>query len=855
MRTLLPLAFLLAVACRTDPDKVDTDDASGDTGPEIVDVDQDGYGQDEDCDDEDSSIHPGAEEVCDGLDNDCDGAIDEDLGETWYADADGDGYGDPTSALDACEAPSGHVSDATDCDDADPETHPDAPERCDGIDNDCDGTVDEDLTEVWYLDADGDGFGDPGVSIDSCDPGEGWVALDLATDCDDGDPAVNPAAIEECNGVDDDCDGAVDEELEALWYADADGDGFGDPASEVYGCEPAAGYTADAGDCDDANSDIHPDAQEICDTLDNDCDGSVDDASAADAATWYADGDGDGYGDAGASTSACEQPSGHVSDASDCDDADAAVSPAGTELCDGIDNDCDGSVDEDDAGDASTWFADGDGDGYGDSGASTIACNQPSGHVVDATDCDDGAAAVNPAGTEACNGVDDDCDGSVDEDSAVDAGTWYADVDGDAYGDAASATSACSQPSGYVADATDCDDADAAVNPVATELCNGVDDDCDGSIDDDDPSLDAASTTTWYADGDGDGYGDVTSAADSCSQPSGYVGDATDCDDADAAVNPAADELCNGVDDDCDGGVDEDSAVDSNTWYADSDGDGYGDAGASIGACSQPSGYVGDATDCDDGDAAVSPSATETCDGVDQDCSGSLSWLEVDADGDGLLACELSLWLRSDGVTNNDPATSGTYGSSEAAALLVGVGLDFDTADLSTTSVTASLLDDYGLLVMNGTGDYGPLSAGEAAVLEDWVRDGGSLLYVAYHPYESTCDMVDSLPTAFGIGCAGYSSYWGGSATSVTAHALTTGVSSIQGSGGEHWTVTSPTLTLVDTTGWPVVAALELDDGRLVGVADEWWLYNSGSGSADISQGDNQVLVENVWAWLSEFAL
>jgi len=1107
MRTLLPLAFLLAVACRTDLDKIDTDDASGDTGSEIVDSDQDGYGRDEDCDDEDAAIHPGADEVCDGLDNDCDGAIDEDLGETWYADADGDGYGDPASALTACEAPSGYVAGSSDCDDADPETHPDAPERCDGEDNDCDGSVDEDLTEVWYLDADGDGFGDPGMSIDSCDPGEGWVALGLAIDCDDGDPAVNPAAVEECNGVDDNCDGAVDEDLEALWYADDDGDGFGDPASERYGCEPAAGCTADSGDCDDANSAIHPDAQEICDTLDNDCDGmiddaddsviggatwyldadgdgygddatsvstceqpsghsayggdcddadaaynpgaaedectdpadyncdgsvgwadddgdgwaacedcddadaavnpdgeelcngvdddcdgsideadasdaaswyadvdgdgygdagstttactapsgyvgdatdcddddasvhpagaeacngvdddcdgstdegvldtfyadvdgdgygdvgttseaceapsgyvgyaaatdcddtdvavnpgatelcngvdddcdgSVDEASAVDAATWYADADADGYGDAGASTIACDQPSGHVADATDCDDADAAVSPAGAELCDGIDNDCDGSVDEDDASDASTWYADSDSDGYGDAVATTAACSQPSGYVVDATDCDDADAAVNPAGTEACNGVDDDCDGSVDEASAVDAATWYADVDGDGYGDASSATSACSPPSGYVADATDCDDADGAVNPVATELCNGVDDDCDGSIDDDDPGLDAASTTTWYADGDGDGYGDVTSAADSCSPPSGYVGDNSDCDDADAAVSPAADELCNGVDDDCDGSVDEDSAVDASPWYADGDGDGYGDAIASTSACSQPSGYVADDSDCDDGDAAVSPSATETCDGVDQDCSGSLSWLEVDADGDGLFACELSLWLRSDGVTNNDPATSGTHGSSEAAALLASVGLDFDTADLSTTSVTASLLDDYGLLVMNGTGVYGPLSAGEAAVLEDWVRDGGSLLYVAYHPYESTCDMVDSLPSAFGLGCAGYSSHWSGSATSVTAHALTTGVSSIQGSGGEHWTVTSPTLTLVDTAGWPVVAALELDEGRLVGVADEWWLYNSGSGSADISQGDNQVLVENVWTWLSEFAL
>ena len=382
-----------------------------------------------------------------------------------------------------------------------------------------------------------------------------------------------------------------------------------------------------------------------------------------------------------------------------------------------------------------------------------------------------------------------------------------------------------------------------------------MDDDCDGSLDEDD----ATDATAWYLDGDGDGYGDASDSVTACAAPTGYTADATDCDDAAAAVNPGASEVCNGVDDDCDGATDDDDAsldaTSTATWYADGDSDGYGDAGSTTDSCSPPSGYVADATDCDDGDSGVHPGATETCDGVDQDCSGTLSWLEVDADGDGLLTCELSLWLRSDGVSNNDPAISGAYGSSEAAALLAIEGLGFDTASLASTSVTASLLDDYGLLVMNGTGDYGPLDASEAAVLEQWVRDGGSLLYVAYHPYESTCDMVDSLPAAFGLGCADYSSYWSGTATSITAHALTSEVSSIVGMGGEHWAVTSPTLTLADYGGWPVLTALELDGGRVVGVADEWFLYDSGSGAADIAQGDNEVLVENIWAWLADFAL
>jgi len=1105
MRTLLPILLLVSVACRTDPAKLDTAGASDDTGPELVDADGDGYDESIDCDDEDASIHPGADEQCDGLDNDCDGDIDEEGGSLWYADGDGDGYGDPEDAVTACEAPSGFVGDSSDCDDGDPEVHPDAPERCDGLDNDCDGEIDEDLAELWHIDADGDGFGDPDLTIDSCDPGEGWVEPAMATDCDDGDAAVNPDAEEVCNGVDDDCDGAVDEDLESTFYADADGDGFGDPDAMLYGCEPAAGYTTDASDCDDANSGIHPDADELCDTLDNDCDGLIDDADpsigdastwytdadgdgygddgssttaceqpsgtaalggdcddadpaynpgaveddctdpndyncdgstgyadddgdgwaacedcddtdaavspdgtevcngvdddcdgavdeddaadastwyadadgdgygdaastdtacsapsgyvgvatdcddgdatvnpaaaeacngvdddcdgstdegvldsfyadadgdgygdagsavedctapsgyvaddadcddgdaavnpaaseacngvdddcdgtvdeadAADAGTWYQDLDGDGYGDAAAATVSCDQPSGYVGDATDCDDGDGAVNPAATELCDAVDNDCDGTVDEDDADDASTWYADADGDGYGDAGDATTACNQPSGTVADSTDCDDGDTAVNPAGVESCDGIDNDCDGTVDEDDAVDAATWYADGDGDGYGDASSPSSACSQPSGTVADSTDCDDVDAAVNPAASEICNGVDDDCDGAVDGDDASVDTSTGSSWYADADGDGYGDAGSATEACSQPTGTVADATDCDDGDAAINPGEDELCNGVDDDCDGSVDEDGAADGASWYADADGDGYGDAGTTTTACSQPSGYVADDADCDDGDASVSPSATETCDGVDQDCSGSVSWLEVDADGDGLMACELSLWLRSDSDDNNDPSDSGSHGSSEAAAQLAAEGLDFDTAELGSTSVTAALLDDYGLLVMNGQGDDGPLSAAEAAVLEDWVRDGGSLLYIAYHPSSDTCAMVDSLPSAFGIGCAGYGSYWSATVTSISAHDLTTGVGSIVGMGGEYWSVTSPAATLADTSGWPVLAYLELEDGRVVGVSDEWFLYNAGTGSADISQGDNEQLVENIWGWLGEFVL
>ncbi len=330
--------------------------------------------------------------------------------------------------------------------------------------------------------------------------------------------------------------------------------------------------------------------------------------------------DGDGYGDASYSASSCDV---------DCDDTDAAVSPAATESCDGIDNDCDGTVDEDDASDAETWYADADGDGYGDASSTTAACSEPSGFGMDSSDCDDTDAAVNPAASESCNGVDDDCDGTVDEDSASDVATWYADSDGDGYGDAASSVEACAAPSGHAADASDCDDTDAAVNPAASELCNGLDDDCDGVVDEDD----ADDASTWYADMDGDGYGDASSSIAACTQPSGHLADDTDCDDSDGAVNPAASELCNGLDDDCDGVVDEDDADDASTWYTDADGDGHGDASSSVAACDQPSGHVSDSSDCDDTDSAVNPAAIETWyDGIDQDCDG---WSDFDQDGDG----------------------------------------------------------------------------------------------------------------------------------------------------------------------------------------------------------------------------
>ena len=330
------------------------------------DLDGDGYGIAEDCDDEDPDTWPGATEVCDGADNDCDGEVDDSTGDTWYADADGDGYGDPGRSTLSCDGESGWVADDTDCDDTRADVNPGADEVCDEADNDCDGEVDEGALTTWYRDADGDGYGDPDIAFASCTAPSSYVAD--GTDCDDTRADVNPGADELCDDIDNDCDDLIDDEDDAVadpttWYRDADGDAYGDPDVTTTACERPDGYRYNDRDCDDDRDDVNPGATEVCDGVDNDCDGLVDDEDedVADAGTWYTDGDGDGYGDADSAVVACEQPSGSIAVGGDCDDGDDAVNPDAAEVCgDGLDNDCDGSMNGCGLeGDVDLWSADG----------------------------------------------------------------------------------------------------------------------------------------------------------------------------------------------------------------------------------------------------------------------------------------------------------------------------------------------------------------------------------------------------------------------------------------------------------------------------------------------------------------
>ena len=270
----------------------------------------------------------------------------------------------------------------------------------------------------------------------ACDPdnpdadGDGYDAMGCGgDDCDDSDPAVNPLATEVCDGVDNDCDGAFFTGEED----DDDDDGF-------VACL----------DCDDA------------------------DAEVGTYLTWYADQDADGWGDPDAVLLECEAPSGYVELRGDCDDAVETVYPGADELCDELDNDCDGSTDEGVPVDAPIWYGDQDGDGYGVAEDEVVECEAPSGYVELDGDCDDAAATVHPDADEVCNGLDDDCDEQVDVD-ALDAATWYEDGDGDGYGNPARPEDACDAPDGHVDNDADCDDQDADVYPEAP----GYDDACD----------------------------------------------------------------------------------------------------------------------------------------------------------------------------------------------------------------------------------------------------------------------------------------------------------------------------------------------------------------------------------------
>lgn len=272
---------------------------------------------DGDCDDADPTVRPGAPEMADGIDNNCDGVRDE--GTDLYDD-DGDGFcEDENACTDPLHLPG-------DCDDDDDEAHPGLEEIChDDRDNDCDGAANTEdaigCTDLFF-DSDRDTFGKEGVDARClCQP-EGTYTAPVTGDCNDGDDEIYPGAPERPNSLDDDCDNLVDEDLDKT---DIDGDGYcANSTTCVAGKLP--------GDCDETNRLINPGAKERCDTptVDENCNNVFNEEDAVLCNPFWKDEDRDGHGVGADRRCLCEAEFPHTNtgtQVNDCDDQDPEVYP------------------------------------------------------------------------------------------------------------------------------------------------------------------------------------------------------------------------------------------------------------------------------------------------------------------------------------------------------------------------------------------------------------------------------------------------------------------------------------------------------------------------------------------------
>jgi hypothetical protein len=557
-----------------------------------------------DCDDGNPSTYPGAYDICDGKDNNCSGTIDEDVMQTYFRDADEDGYGDPDDSQMFCDdVEPGYIENGEDCDDNDSRVHPGAEELCDGKDNNCDASIDEDAPgRTWYADTDGDGFGNPGIQVEVCQAPTGYVDNDM--DCDDNAPSVHAEAPEICgDGIDQDCDGSdlvceadsdgdgiadVSDNCPAIAnpdQSDQDGDGIGDLCDipdttascatavfdvavaispdliEQYGSEFLINrlyeiyrnvniifsevnihlkisairlmnnnIPFELGDFDHqqtilynfndwSNGDAEFSQADICQFWLTESDltysPSLSAVSFQNTICTY----GKSFYSFGIMSVSMEamvfsNSLGHLFGAVTIDEEGCIMSRAVQPMT--VDNispatesllllmkeskDCYECFGSDDA----------DLDGF----------------TLGEGDCMDNDPSVYPGAVEICgDGIDQDCSG--DDLLCAD------DIDND--GD------------GYAENQGDCDDANMEIFPGKSETCNGVDDNCDGQIDE-------GVQLTLYLDADGDGYGDAGNTHLSCSMEPGYANETGDCDDEDPSIYPGAIEINgDGIDQDCDG--------------------------------------------------------------------------------------------------------------------------------------------------------------------------------------------------------------------------------------------------------------------------------------------------------------
>jgi len=600
-----------------------------------------------DCNDKTSLIYPNAEEICNFLDDNCDGVINEGLGSViYYRDADGDNFGTSKEPMAVCSGgtvPTGYVPNDKDCDDADKKVHPGAVEACNRVDDNCSGDVDEGFsTTTYYQDVDNDGFGNTDVSKTLCEEEaipSGYIAN--GGDCNDTNTAINPntrwyfdrdkdgfgspdlsASIQQCsrpivlhldyvmNGRD--CnDRNPNESTGSLWHKDADNDGYSDGVT-MEACTKPLNYKAEADlkgatyDCDDTDPDVNPLTTAVL--------------------TWYKDADNDGYSD-GVTMDVCNKPLDYKLEKNlngtlgDCDDTDPTVNPLTSPV--------------------TTWYLDEDDDGYS-TGDTVEACLKPLDYSAE---------------TDLASTADVDCD---DKNPVLNPATiWYKDADGDLFSDGDEWTG-CIPPAGYVLPSElfnlegDTDDSNAEVKPTDRPWYRDEDEDgystgefitqenrpsgdiryrnrtelkdVEGDCNDIKGSgYNINPDTVWYKDADGDGYSNGETLKQ-CDAPTGYklsfelTAKSGDTDDGNPAIYPGSSI-----------GSGNPGNPDVVKWYKDADNDGYSTGDYVLSDTPPDDSYKHYAGlkqvygDCNDNDTTVYPGAYEVCeDMVDKNCDGNI---------------------------------------------------------------------------------------------------------------------------------------------------------------------------------------------------------------------------------------